>query len=157
MRYIVMRLTTGEQVMATFVSEDATHLNISHPLIVKMTHSIEDGRMIERVTAQPFCQFSDDKYYDIPKSSVMFVKSLHHALVDHYIRIVKSYEETVLVRPPDQERKLNRNEKEMTADDFKEKIDRLSDFLQSASDEPDDGYEVTIIDATIIEGNDTIH
>lgn len=156
MNYIVMRLTTGEQVMATLDAEDHTHLHISHPLIVKMTPSIQEGRMIEHVTAQPFCQFSADKYYDIPKSIIVFVKPLHEALIAHYMRIVESYEDTVLVKPPREERSLQWDEEpeeEMTADQFREKIDRLADFLQSSSSES----EEEDIKPIIIDGNDTIH
>lgn len=151
MSYIIMRLTTGEQVMATLDAEDHNYVHVSHPLVVRMTPIIENGHMAERVTAQPFCQFSTDKYYDIPKSCIMFVKPLHQGLVSHYLRIVESYEETVLVRTPQEERKLHwEDEEEMTAEDFKGRIDRLSDFLSNQ----EESEEATPI---IVEGNDTIH
>lgn len=156
MSFVIFRLTTGEQVMATLDAEDHTHLHVSNPLVVRMTPTVEDGHMVERVTAQPFCQFTSDKYFDIPKTSVMFVKPLHQMLVGHYLRIVESYDESVLVRNPQEARRQQREldwdeEEEMTADDFREKIDRLSDFLQNASGEQEE--ETTVI----VEGNDTIH
>lgn len=152
MSYIIMRLTTGEQVMATLDAEDHNYIHVSHPLVVKMTPVIEDGRMAERVTAQPFCQFSTDKYYDIPKTCVMFVKPLHQGLVSHYLRIVESYEETVLVKTPD-EGKLHwddEEEEEMTAEDFRDRIDKLSDFLSNSNESEEDT-------SIIVEGNETIH
>lgn len=151
MSFIIMRLMTGEQVMATYDAEDHTHVKVSYPLIVRMTPTIEEGRMVERVTAQPFCQFSADKYYEIPKSAIMFVKPLHQMLVNHYLRIVESYEETVLVKPP-QEDSLHWDDEEeqMTAEDFKQRIDALSNFLES----PDTEEETQSV---IVEGNDTVH
>ena len=152
MSFIIMRLNTGEQVMATLDAEDHTHYHVAHPLVVRMTPVVEDGRMAERVTAQPFCQFTTDKNYDIPKSAVMFVKPLHQMLVGHYLRIVESYEETVLVRTPDQERQLqwdDEPQEEYTADDFKRRIDELENFLSNPSEEEEE--------VVIIEGNDTIH
>ena len=157
MSFVIMRLTTGEQLMATFDSEDHTHYHIANPLVVRMIPTVENGNMVERVTAQPFCQFTSDKYFDIPKSSVMFVKPLHQILVNHYLRIVESYDDTVLVRNPQQARNHEQldwgDEEEMTADDFREKIDRLSDFLQNASDRDELEEDTSVI----VEGNDTIH
>lgn len=153
MSYIIMRLTTGEQVMAMLDAEDHTHLHISFPLVVKMTPIIQDGKLTEHVTAQPFCHFSDDKYYDIPKTSVMFFKPLHEIMVHHYLRIVESYEETVLVQTPQRERKLHWEEEEepQTAEDFKRRVDAIANFLGGEEETEED------IPNVIIEGNDTIH
>lgn len=153
MSYIIMRFNSGEQVMATLDAEDHTHLHVAYPMVVKTERYIDGGQIKEHVTAQPLCSFSTDKYYDIPKSSVMFVKQLHQMLVPHYLRIVESYEQTVLVTPQ-QDGGLqweDEEESHMDSNDFRKRIDALADFLGNEKQEDDS------IEPTIVEGNDTIH
>lgn len=159
MSYIIMRLTTGEQIMATLDAEDHTHLDISYPMIVKMTPIEDRGRIHEHVTAAPFCQFSADKEYRIPKSCVMFHKRLHDMLVPHYLRIVEAYDQTVLVKPQGDrpEKKLRwdeEDEEEMTVDDIKQRVDAIAAFFEGrdGSEEIQDEPE-----SILIEGNDTVH
>ena len=160
MSYIIMRLTTGEQIMATLDSEDHTHIEVSFPMVVKMTPIADGGRIHEHVTAAPFCQFSDDKHYRIPKSCVMFHKRLHDMLVPHYLRIVEAYDQTVLVKPAGHrpEKKLRWDEEEeqeeMTVEDIKNKVDEITAFFEGRreSEEIKDDIE-----SILIEGNDTVH
>lgn len=155
MTFIVFRMLSGEQVMATLDGEDHSFLHVSHPLVVKMTPVIENGHMVERITAQPFCQFSADKFYDIPKTSIVFVKQLHRVLVPHYLRIVESYNETVLAQMPDNgglHWDDEEEEQEETIDDFKKRIDALAEFMEATSEEEPKEEE-----PVIIKGNKTIH
>jgi hypothetical protein len=156
-----MRLTTGEQVMAVLDAETHNHLEISCPMVVKMTPISDRGRIHEHVTAAPFCQFSDDKHYTIPKTCIMFHKRLHDMLVPHYLKIVEAYDQTVLVKPQGDrpEKKLQwdddeEDEEEMSVEDIKKKIDAIEAFFEgrSNSEELQDESE-----AILIEGNDTVH
>lgn len=154
MSYIIIRLTTGEQVMATYDAEDHTHLEISYPMVVRMTPIAADGRIHEQVTAAPFCQFSDDKYYRIPKSCIMFYKELHQVLVPHYLKIVEAYEETVLIKPPERKLHWGDEEEEMSVEDIKRKVDDITAFFEGRNEPEEDEPEIT---STFVEGNDTKH
>lgn len=154
-----MRLTTGEQVMATLDAENHTHLEVSYPMIVKMTPISDRGRIHEHVTAAPFCQFSDDKHYTLPKTSIMFYKRLHDTIVPHYLKIVEAYDQTVLVNPQGErpEKKLQWDDEdtdEMSVDDINQKIEAIEAFLTGRldSDKIEDDSE-----AILIEGNNTLH
>jgi hypothetical protein len=154
MNYIILRLTTGEQIMATFDSEDNTHLEISYPMVVRMTPIQADGRLHEQVTAVPFCQFSDEKNYRLPKTCIMFYKKLHEILVPHYLGIVEAYEETVLIKPKQHDRKLrwDDEEEQLSVEDIKRKVDDITAFFEGSTSE-----ENQEIESIFVEGNDTKH
>ena len=63
--YIVMKLTSGEQVMAVLKEEDEEHVLLESPMCIKTIPILEAGR--EHVTAHPLCQFSDDRTFVIAK------------------------------------------------------------------------------------------
>jgi hypothetical protein len=88
--YIVMKLTSGEQVMAVLKEEDDEHVLLESPMCIKTIPIVEQSR--EHVTAHPLCQFSDDRTFVIAKRDIMFVKKLHHLFVPHYQRIVEEHE-----------------------------------------------------------------
>lgn len=150
--YIIIKLTSGEQVMACLEEDTVDYIQVSYPMVVSMHQIVDDGRIHENVTAKPFCQFSADKIYRLPKSSIMFYKELHEMLIPHYTRIVNAYEDTVLVKTKPQ-RELEWDEPEhMTVDEIKKRIDMLEKiFGGEAPEEEEEPYRV------YIEGNDTLH
>ena len=55
--YVVVKLISGETVMATFEGEDAKFIKINYPIQIKTTIIPEIHR--ESISAAPFCQFSE--------------------------------------------------------------------------------------------------
>jgi hypothetical protein len=88
--FIIMKLTSGEQVMAVLREEDEDYVLVESPMCIRMIPLLEANR--EHITAHPLCHFSDDKEYVLAKKDIMFIKNLHHAFVSHYIRIVEENE-----------------------------------------------------------------
>ena len=88
--YIVMKLTSGEQVMAVLKEEDDEHVLLESPMCIRTIPILDANR--EHITAQPLCQFSDDRSCVISKRDIMFVKKLHHIFMHHYQRIVAEHE-----------------------------------------------------------------
>lgn len=150
--YIVIKLMTGEQVMASLEDDAADYLEVSFPMVIKATAVSDGERIQEQVTAHPFCQFSADKYFRLPKACIMFYKELHESLIPHYTRIVNNYEKTVLVKPQNQ-KQLEWDEPEgMTLEEIRKRIDMLEDiFGKEEIEEPEEDKRV------FIEGNDTLH
>jgi hypothetical protein len=150
--YIVIKLQSGEQVMATLEEDADTYIEVSFPMIISATPVTDGQRIHEHITAKPLCQFSSDKYYRLPKSGILFYKELHEVIVPHYMRIVNAYEDTVLVKPPKSQKELEWDEpEEMTVDEIRKRIDMLSDILGNPREEPEEAEKI------YVEGNDTLH
>ena len=125
--FVIVKLVSGEQVMAVLRSEDDSFIEIESPMCIRTIPVLETNK--EHITAHPLCQFSDDVKYVLDKKDVMFIKKMHHIFIPHYLRIVKEHEELV--------------------DDNEHKSARAEDLTW------EDEIEVDI--RNFIEGNETIN
>lgn len=151
--YVIIKLTTGEQVMAALEEDAPDFVEVSFPLTVRMTPYTDGEKMHEQITAHPFCQFSSDKFYRLPKSCIMFYKELHESLIPHYTRIVNSYEEKVLVKTKPQ-KELDWDEPQnMSVEEIRKRIDMLANIFGEELDKEteEECYR------SFVEGNDTLH
>lgn len=148
--YVVLKLCSGEQVMAILRKEDDDRILLETPMVMRSIPVIETGR--EHITAHPLCQFSDDKTYVILKRDVMFCKKLHHVFVPHYIKIVKEHEESAFISKDAQKELLEDwdDAEEMTVEEAHRRIEMLAELLNTEAKEEE-------IPLTIVRGNDTIH
>lgn len=148
--YVVLKLCTGEQVMAVLREEDDDRILLETPMVMRSIPVLETGR--EHITAHPLCQFSDDKMYVILKKDVMFCKKLHHVFIPHYIKIVKEHEETAFISKEQKKELLEdwEDAEQMTVEEARKRIEMLADLLKKEPEEE----ERTI---TIVRGNDTVH
>jgi small nuclear ribonucleoprotein (snRNP)-like protein len=148
--FVIVKLVSGEQVMATLTNEDAHTIQLHYPMVIKMIPFIQDDQAHEHVTAAPLCQFSDDNNYIIEKTNILFVKKLHEVLIPHYNRIVDEHENTVLVRS-DKTGHIQRMKEELTVEDVQRRIEVLERMtgLERDTEEEEKSY--------YIEGNDTVH
>lgn len=146
--YIVLKLNTGEQLMAILEQEDATHIQILDPMIIRTIPVLSEGR--EHVTAHPYCQFTGDNVFDIEKKNVIFIKPLLRTMIPHYLRIVKEHENGPALRTQKRAEDLNwGDEGEITREEAIRRIEMLQDLIEVEEEEPDQGW--------FIEGNDTKH
>jgi len=146
--YIVMKLTSGEQVMAVLREEDEEHVLLESPMCIRTIPILEASR--EHVTAHPLCQFSDDRTFVIAKRDIMFVKKLHHLFIPHYQRIVAEHEKLSFITKDQKEELLW--EDEVDQEEAKRRISMLEDLAKTPKDEEEEKrYRV------FVEGNDTIN
>lgn len=150
--FVVVKLVSGEQVMATLTNEDADTIQLHYPMVIKMIPFIQDDQAHEHVTAAPLCQFSDDNNYVIEKAKILFVKKLHEVLIPHYNRIVDEHENTILVRS-DKTGHISRMKEELTVEDIKKRIDMLERMAGVERDTEEEVEETRYY----VEGNDTVH
>ena len=150
--FVIVKLVSGEQVMATLTNEDAHTIQLHYPMVIKMIPFIQDDQAHEHVTAAPLCQFSDDNNYIIEKTNVLFVKKLHEVLIPHYNRIVDEHENTVLVRS-DKTGHIQRMKEELTVEDVQRRIEVLERMTGLERDTEEEEEEKSYY----IEGNDTVH
>jgi hypothetical protein len=146
--YVIIKLHSGEQVMASLEEDGNDYIEVSFPMVISAIQVQDGSRIHEHITAKPLCQFSSDKIYRIPKSGILFYKELHEMLIPHYTRIVNAHEESVLVKP---QKKLDWEDepKEMSLEEIRKRIDMLEEFFEETEEEEDK--------RVFIEGNDTLH
>lgn len=144
--YVILKLSSGEQVMAILKEEDEDRILLETPMCIRTIPVFETSR--EHVTASPLCQFSDDKIFVIHKKDIMFCKKLHHVFIPHYQKIVAEHEKQSFVTK-DKTEHLNDNET-MTVEDAVKQIDMLQSLLQQ-----DETEEENI--RNFVQGNDTIN
>ena len=89
--YVIVKFTSGEQVMSILEAEDEVYIELKSPMVIKSIPIFEEQK--EHITAHPYCQFSDDTFFVIDKKNVMFIKKLHELFVPHYKRIVAEHED----------------------------------------------------------------
>jgi hypothetical protein len=146
--YVILKLSSGEQVMAILKEEDEDRILLETPMCIRTIPVFETSR--EHVTASPLCQFSDDKIFVIHKKDIMFCKKLHHVFIPHYQKIVAEHEKQSFVTK-DKTEHLNDNET-MTVEDAVKQIDMLQSLLQQ-----DETEEENTIPRNFVQGNDTIN
>lgn len=164
--YVIVKFNSGEQVMAVLSDETQHYFELMYPMTIKMLPYVFEGKMHEKVTASPFCQFSEDKYYQIPKTSIMFVKKLHESLIPHYLNLLDetSVEFVPKKKEPekqelywdDDEEQLTTSEENLsmlTAEEIDKRVSMLEDILSGLDkvikEEPEKRF--------FIEGNDTVN
>jgi hypothetical protein len=140
--YVVMKLNTGEQIMAILEDETENKFQIIDPMVIKTIPVISEGR--EHITAHPYCQFTDDNVFDIDKKDVVFIKPLKEIMIPHYKRIVLMH---------DQEGEVQTAER-LSPEEATKRIAQLSGIF---GDELDNSYEEEEVESYYVEGNDTKH
>jgi hypothetical protein len=147
--FIVLKLNTGEQLMAILEQEDATHIQIIDPMIIRTIPIVSEGR--EHVTAHPYCQFTGDNVFDIEKKNVIFIKPLLRTMIPHYLRIVKEHENSPALRTQKRAEDLDwGDEGEVSKEEAIRRIEMLQEMIEAEveKEEPNNWF---------IEGNDTKH
>ena len=134
--FVVLKLVSGEQVMAVLRSEDEMFIEIESPMCIKSVPTLDTNR--EHITAQPLCQFTDDVNYTLDKKDVMFIKKMHYIFIPHYMRIVEEHEKLAEVNASVVDRSTQ----------VKETIQALKEHLAKKEEETFRNY---------VEGNDTIN
>jgi len=148
--YIVLKLNTGEQLMGILEQEDATHIQIIDPMIIRTIPVVSEGR--EHVTAHPYCQFTGDNVFDIEKKNIIFIKPLLRTMIPHYLRIVKEHENSPALRTQKRAEDLDwGDEGEVSREEAIRRIEMLQGIIEAEveTEEPEPNW--------FVEGNDTRH
>lgn len=135
--FIVLKLVSGEDVMAVLSAEDNEFIELTSPMCIRTHPILNIGK--EQVTAVPLCPFSEERKYVLHKRNVMFIKKLHHAFIPHYKKIVAEQERTTTFKPA---------EEKLPEENLKQRINMLKTLLEEEDAE---------IPANFVKGNDTIN
>jgi hypothetical protein len=144
--YVVIKLVSGEQVMAILEQEDEHIVQLCHPMTIRTIPIVGQGR--EHITAHPFCQFTDDKFFLIEKKNVIFIKRLHHMMIPHYKRIVAEHDNDWKI-----ESNHVREEPMISSEEARKRIAMLVGIAGMEEEEEKEKP----IQSTFVEGNETKH
>ena len=153
--YVVCKFTSGEQVMAVLKAEDIQHVELEYPMTIRTIPNFETQR--ERITAHPFCQFSDDKSFVIDKKNILYIKKLHHVFIESYQKIVEEHEQTTFTasqeRPSAEDLDWGDDEPNLSNPDHAKKAIKMLQEL--FGEEREEQEQKPIIN--FVKGNDTIN
>ena len=153
--YVVVKLITGETVMATFDGEDEKFVDLRYPIQIRTIMIPEIQK--ESISAAPLCQFSDATSFILEKSHIVYIKKLHQQFVPHYKNFLKSYEEALV--PATRDSVLDSLEEYFEdADELTlEEVTRRLDMLEAIANAPIGEATEPSDDIVFVEGNDTVH
>jgi hypothetical protein len=152
--YVVLRLTTGEQVMAVLKEEDDKYILLDNPMCIRMIPVMNANR--EHVVAHPLCHFTDDDTYAISKRNVLFVKKMHHMFIPHYLRIVEQHHQEDFFQPRDEKRAEDLVwEDDFTPETAKKAVEVLKDIFGEEKREEKIDWKEKL--KNLVPGNDTIN
>ena len=157
--YVVVKLISGETVMAMFEGEDDKFIKVEYPVQIKT--NIVPMMNREHVTATPYCQFSDSTTFVLEKNHIIYIKRLHNAFIPHYKNFIKSYDETLVPAQRQSSDEIKAQLEELFGDEEDtltiEEVNRRLDILESIANAEPSEEEESLLTANFVVGNDTKH
>jgi hypothetical protein len=136
-RYVVLRMSTGEELIAVLHAEDSDSVMVMHPM--EMHHAPDEEHGIEHYWAQPFCPYSEEQTFFLEKKHIVYIKRLSEYLVPHYHSMVQNFSESEVIKSArmSAERKVSWGGKEITEEEAKQRIEQIKKLreLDSLDDE----------------------
>jgi hypothetical protein len=144
--YVVLKLVTGEQIMAVKRNESPTSVTIEYPMLIKSFPFMNDGEIGEHVTAAPYCKFTEDKLFEFKKRDIVFEKKVHQYAIPFYVRLVNEYEATI----------EELDEHPSTVEELSDRVNNLMEHLKSIAEGREEETEEEEAKA-VVRGNSTLH
>lgn len=165
--YVVVKLITGEQLMAILEYESDENIELVYPMLIRLFPILQGDKPHEHVTATPYSQFADSAHITINKRNIVFLENLHHMLIPHFTRLVEENENAVLVsRRPDgsvkraedlswDEEEMEEEAESLTTEELQKRIAMLESIFgkEESTEEQEEQKDVR----TFVKGNDTLH
>ena len=152
--YVVVKLVSGETIMAMFTGEDEKFVKVEYPIQIRTIMIPEMNR--ESISASPFCQYSDSTSFVLEKSHIIYIKKLHSQFVSHYKSFIKSYDEALIPTTrssiQDTLSEYFDDAEHLTLDEINRRIEMLEAIASGGH--PDEDEELML---NVMEGNDTLH
>jgi hypothetical protein len=126
--YIVIKLTSGEEIVANLIQEDEYSVKVLFPMLVKYIPRMVQGRLAETITLAPFTYFASDDEFTFVKHYIIFQKQMNPKYLDAYNQAVDDFiAEPQIAGAPDPQR----------AEDIKALAEKLQNIF-GKEDEFDD-------------------
>jgi hypothetical protein len=88
-RYVVMKLSTGEEIVAHSIEENDYELKVLFPMIVRKVP--RHGGMAESIVLSPYTYFAADDEYTFQKNQIIFLKELDPKYEQEYNRAIDDF------------------------------------------------------------------
>jgi len=151
--YVILKLTSGEQVMSILREEDEDYILLEDPMCIKTIPVIESGK--EHITAAPLCHFTADRDFVINKRNVLFVKKMHHLFVPHYLKIVEDHMKADVFQPAGEKEESLIWEDDFTPETAAKAVEQLKNIFEDETKEEEVDWEAKL--QNLVQGNDTIN
>lgn len=151
--YIVLKLNSGEQVMAVLHEEDENNIMIENPMVIKTIMNFEAGK--EHITASPLCSFTDEQSFVLPKQSILFIKKLHHVFIPHYQKIVADYMESTLFSPAESNTAESLRWDDEPTQEQANKMKQMLESIIGGEEEEEINWDEKL--KNLVPGNDTMN
>ena len=90
-KYVVLKMITGEEVVAQLINENDYDIYVMFPMIVKhLTRNIA-GRLVESVMLGPYTHFAADDEFVFNKHQLIFHKPLDERYLPEYNQAVDDF------------------------------------------------------------------
>lgn len=99
--YVVLKLVTGEQILASISNEFEDSVVILFPILLKSVPIVKNGMVYEKIATAEYCAFTDDKEFNISRKDIVYMKPMNKTIAIMYQRtlqelyIMSSTESTV--------------------------------------------------------------
>ena len=123
--FILLKLTTGETLVATIRAEDDDTISIEYPFELKTIHDRRQDMVVDVTAAAPFCGFAEDRKFTFKKNNLMFTKLLHNYSVPFYIELVEEYEKLIDVPVPKKRLSETQSVLRKTAEAMKQRSEEI--------------------------------
>ena len=91
--YVVMKLCTGEQILATVVNETLDGISVLDPIQVKMIPMMDQGEYVEQVVSNTYCKFTKERQFTFNYKDIIYCKALNPVIVKYYKKLVLAFGE----------------------------------------------------------------
>lgn len=129
--YVTLKLSTGEVLVGILRAESATSFTVEYPFHLKNYPRFVEGGVIETITAGPFCGFTADRIFELPKKDVLFCKKMHPFAVPFYLSLWNQHETPMRV---DKDGKMipdgDNSREPMSMEDVRDRIESLIGRMQ---------------------------
>lgn len=142
--FVVIKLLSGEQIMAILEDETEDEVFIVFPMLIRLFPVVDGEKSHEHVTATPYSQFADDAHLTLNKNLIIFLKNLNPVMIPHYLKLMQEENDKVLVRRDPVTKKVTQEDELLL-----EEVEKRMKLLKYLTDEE------TIV--SVVDGNDTIH
>lgn len=114
--YVVLKLVTGEQLVATLINETSNEVLVLNPVVIRTVQGFANGKLIEQTVTNSYCQLAATKDFLFERKNLIFAKPLHADIIPFYIRLmkimtkedknIKSYYDSTNVEEPEESDEL---------------------------------------------------
>jgi hypothetical protein len=91
--YVVLKLCTGDQLMAAVVNETADGISVIDPIHIKTIPVMQEGEYVEQVISSIYCQFTKERHFTFNHKDMIYCKQLNPIIVKYYKKLVLAFGE----------------------------------------------------------------